>query len=163
MSEFMKRFSYYYRPKRTRVTRKILKAAGLAGTVIAGRLPLGILQRVGLPTTVREVWVGTDGAFHLSHRRSDLDDVRWCVDNMQTVIEQPRYLDTNVKRPAVCGLMARITSEMGLYIVIKHVTASKAKSGADELWIQTMYQLGRESWPRYLGKEGVIEVNELID
>ena len=76
---------------------------------------------------------------------------------MQTVIEQPRYLDTNVKRPAVCGLMARITSEMGLYIVIKHVTASNAKSDADELWIQSMWKVGKPSWSRYLKKDGVVE------
>ncbi len=153
---------YYYRPRRTRVTRKILKAAGLAGTRTAGRLPPAVVQRIGLPTTVREVWAGTDGAFHLSDSRVDLDDVRWCVDNMQTVIEQPRYLDTNVKPPATCGLIARVTSERGLYILIKHVTASTASSGADELWIQSMWQLGEASWSRYLKKDGVVDLNELL-
>ena len=160
----MKRFHrFHYSPKRTSVPLKILKAAGLTSTRIAGRLPLGVVQRIPLPETVRDVSVSSERGFHLSSTRGDLNVVRWCVDNMRTVIEQPTHLDTNPKPPSVCGLMARITREKGLYIAIKHVTPSKASSGTDELWIQTMHPLGRKRWPRYLRKCCVIEVDELID
>jgi len=118
---------------------------------ILGDLPAHVLQRLGIATLARAVWLGADAITHIRHQRDvSARDAELVLATLRRGTFDPVYGGSDradVRRFVV----VEYVSERPLWacLSLKIVWAGTSQSGADEIWVNTGFPLGLESLTDY--------------
>jgi hypothetical protein len=121
---------------------------------VIGALSEPVALVLGLPTTVRTVFVHPDTIHHVAQgRRSDTEFV---LQYMPAAILQPHYCGQDPRHQNRYDLVhVEHGGERAVLVAIKFVSAVAAGSLVDELWVSTGYPLRRGFLKRRRWKESL--------
>ncbi len=131
---------------------------------ILGELPAHVFTQLGIATSARAVWLGTDAITHIQHQR---DVSRPDADVVLATLRR------GVFNPVYCGLdhadvrrfvIVEYVSERPLwaYVSLKIVRAGMSQSSKDEIWVNTGFPLGLESLTRLLKQRRLVLVKQEV-
>lgn len=145
-------------PRRRRFVAVYAVHAGVLSTTEIGRLRDQVALLIGLPSEVRLVRIAPNTGRHLTRARGGASIALYCARNLPALIESPSHFSRFNPETGRFAIVGMTEDKRRIIVALKLVTAARASSGSDEIWVSTAHDLGRESWPRYQRTRGLIAI-----
>ena len=125
--------------------------AGLLANRFVGQLSEELAQFLGLSTTAKQVFIGSDAQHHTIARRAVVShiDSELVASRITEAFANVQYWVVPQRDPRVFELLGYVSSaDRWLLLALKHLPAESASSGADELWIRTAHPFGKRKFAK---------------